>query len=179
MRNRRLAYRVGLLALVLLAGCIGTAPGETPITTSADTPPTPGGGDSPHEFPAWDPTNQTQFANLSVGSEADLPDGEGHHEYRVWNTAQADRWIGITVWRGHTVIRNESIRFPAGGVLRLTIYDPGTYRVVVAPAGGSRLVTGSQAFDCNSRSWEIAVHPDGSIDSRVLQTLVACPTDTG
>lgn len=179
MRTWGLACRIGVLVLVLLAGCAGTMPGQSPTPTPARTPPTPGGGDSPHDFPGGDPTNQTRFANLSVGNESDLPEGDAHHEYRVWNNAPADRRIEITVWRDQTVIRNESVRFPAGGVLMLTIYDPGAYRVVVAPADDRRLVTAPQAFDCNHRSWEIAVHPDGTIDSRVLQTLIACRTETG
>lgn len=179
MRSRRSLSTVGLLVLMVLAGCMVTAPGGPPTPTSSAGPPTAGGGNAPHEFPAWDPPNQTRFANLSIGSEADLPDGEASHEYLVWNTAPADRAIVLTVWRGNTVIRNESVSFPADGVLLLRIHDPGSYWVVIAPAGGGRLVTGPQAFDCNHRSWEIAVHPDGTIDSRVLQTLMACATETG
>jgi hypothetical protein len=177
MPTKFILATIGTIVLVVLAGCSGTSPTPTEPVATGETPPTPNTVASNQEFPGWAPGNQTRFSNLSIGSEADLPDGMARHEYGIWNMRSSGRDITLKVWQDNRVVMNRTITFPPNGVLWLYVYKPANYTVAVNPENGSRFVTQPMKWDCNYRTWEIVVLPNGDVASQRYRTLIACGSD--
>lgn len=168
--NGKLLSALALLIILVTAGCLGGTDLGTG-TPNTDAEATDG-------FPDWQPGVQDRFMNLSIGSEADLPDEKEHHTYNVWNKLDSSREIRILVWRNGNEVLNRSVNFPPQGVLRLNAYKSGNYTVKVSVAGGSATRTESQELTCNWHEYRIIALSNGSVVSEHFHQLLLCPTPT-
>ena len=168
------AKLIVVLGLILIAGCLGTGPvGDGDPTPSTDAPPTESNWSSEGE-----PRLSTdRFLNLSIGNESTLPEEYAHHYYLIGNNASETRSITITVWRNASVVLNQSIEFPAGGVLIIDVQKPGNYTLVIDPEAHPRhVIDAPDEWDCNYRGVEAAVQPDGQLYVGTVKSVVECRT---
>jgi len=130
----------------------------------------------------FDTDAQAPFFTRSIGSRENVsfPDNNRPHGVSIWNAAESERTMRISVRRGSATVFDQRLAFPADGYLTLTLEEPDDYAVVVG-ADSEHFGTvdvPSAHFDCNSSSTNVGVFPDGEVRSTVISTAMACSSPT-
>lgn len=146
-----------------------TTPGDDPTTTPGDGPPDPAD---------WNPSSRSPVETATLGSREGVPfpDNNRPHSVWVWNAARQDRTITLSVRAGGTTVDEREYEVPADGWVSVTLDEPATYDLVLAVDGerAGSVAVDQGNFDCNDSTTKVAVGPDGSVDSVVESTMVAC-----
>jgi hypothetical protein len=192
MQRRR--FLAALAASLPVAGCLSRgSPGGTP-GTDTDTPADPtaaspgdaGGTDTPTpgstetDTRSETPTPRSTVAPDETAFDIGEPAGDFNpHGLSLLNEGEETRTVDLRIadaGAGETLLE-ESYTLASGERVDGTIEPLGAYEVRVAiPETGAEHVTTVDYFDvCNSYGTDVTIDADGSISSRMWQTLAACP----
>lgn len=178
MKRRR--FLAAVAASLSLAGCGSRGP------TSADGPgtSTPAGTD-PGDT---DPENTTETTDPTG---TDPPDARGvgettsevnPHGLTVRNDGEDTRTVELQITNADTdeTLLDRSYTLGSEEEVSSELRGPATYDVRVAvPEAETEHVTTVDYFDtCNSYGTTVRIHPDGTITSETIRTLIACEEPT-
>lgn len=113
------------------------------------------------------------FSTLVVGSKPTSFDGTV--SVVVWNDAPRPRHLDLAVAYGNETIYSATPRVPANQTVQFDLYQAGAYRFTATPANHPHLVLSPEEFDCNEQTHGLRVHPNGSVESSSISTMLGCP----
>lgn len=176
MNRRELLGVVGLGAVGITGFVGGSADNgsqDTETTTEATT--TTAG----EAFEGIRSSADQPFAEIAVGTREGVrkPDNNLPHLVRVWNDADRDRTVGLTLVRdGGPALLDREFEFAADGFLTVRLLEPGNYSLEVRPGGGAAAAVEvpRARFDCNDSWTDVAVTAAGRVKSETVTTEIGC-----
>lgn len=187
MQRRQVLAALGSSTVLAMAGCLSGGPGSpdngtTDTTTTGDTTTTTNGRATPGDDPEFDPGTDEPFQILEVGSRenVDFPENRGSHVIRVWNAADEQQTLTLTLDSENGPGLDRALEFPAHGWVKLVANEPADYTLRISKDGTrvGELVIGPSWFDCNDSWTNVVVSQGGELSSTSLSTELACPGPT-
>lgn len=165
-----------LVVLVVLAGvgisavlfpAIGAFGGPPDVTTTAD--------------PAVDSATANSSQAQDVPPSLAVQVGSGHNEYliQVGNDSPSNRTVSLTLTHeeSDSSLLDRTETLAPNGTVRIELRAPADYLLEVTDDStgttGTHRVTPDE-FDCNYRFATIRVDRNGTVDSRVIATVMGC-----
>lgn len=147
--------------------------------TTTDRTETPDGSDEIDGGTHWGPDTEEPFETIRVGDPEGVafPDNNRPHTVRVWNGADSQRSLGLTLRADGETVVDRTIQFPADGWVRLPLGEPAAYELAIAVEGeaAGTVSIDRTRFDCNGSWTSVAVNAEGAVDSTTGSTMMACP----
>jgi len=180
MNRRDLLRSLGAAGVLAFAGCTADAgdAGDRDDTTTH----TPDGDDEPDDsFERLD-RGADPVESFVVGDREGVPfpDDNGPHHLHVYNDADRARTMTLSLRRDGETALDRTVSVPGGRRVDVTLNEPAAYRLAI-DLDGEGSVTGAPVdvkrsrFDCNGSWTAAAVGPEGTVETRTMSTLVACP----
>lgn len=181
MQRRQVLAALGSSTALALAGCLSGDPGAQDGTTTTTTTTTTNDDTTTttEEDPRWSPGPEDPFETFSVGSreEVAFPDNNKAHGVRIWNDADEERTVSLSLESADGPGLDTEIEFPADGWVSVTVEEPATYTLTIAvdESLAGEVEVGRARFDCNASTTNVILSGDGEVGSRTISTLVGCP----
>lgn len=141
----------------------------------------PGDGDPGEYDPEWNPEGDP-VTEIEIGSRNDLANpGENQPQsIAVWNDTGVRGDVTVVVERDATQVVDRTLTLADGAWLALDLREPADYRVTVRVDGETDWSDRypSSSFTCNSTFTNVALGPDGAVDTVRGGTLLACGDST-
>lgn len=192
MNRRTLLTTLGSIGAVSVAGCLdeagtgGPANGDntddgTDTTDGTDTgggTDTTDGTDTDADDVPFSPTEYDEADRFAVGRRDGVafPDNNNPVTVHVWNDADAERELGLTVSGGSNERELGTMALNARSYVTVVFNVPAAY--VLTVEGDGRTVheydLDHTDFDCNTGFRSVEVHDDWSVDTGGEATEIAC-----
>ncbi len=178
MQRRQVLAALGSSTALAMAGCLAAGP-SSPDDGPTDTTTTTNGSTTPGDAGKFNPGADDPFQILEVGSRehVDFPENQGPHVTRVWNAADEQRTLTLTLDSENGPGLDRTLEFPADGWVKLVANEPADYTLVISEDGtrAGELVISRSWFDCNDSWTNVVVSQGGELSSSTLSTELACP----
>lgn len=153
-------------------------------TTTTDDDPTTSDDDPGDEYePDW-ALAEDPAVSIDVGSRdaVEFPGDNQPWSFAIWNDTGGVATVQLEVSTDADTAVDRQIDVDERDWIDLSLLEPADYRVEVAVGGDERWAErySPSSFTCNSKRTTVALGPGDAVETRTLQTMLACnPASVG